>query len=170
MRTWDGDSGRPSSLGYSLPFLRKWRFGLLVSLFLFSACGSKPENAGSLGETTYQRVCATCHQPDGLGLPPTFPPLADSEWVTGSKQDLVRIVLHGLRGPIQVNGNSYNNAMAGWGAVLSDEQVAAVLTYVRHTFADSASAFTVAEVAAVRQASGSRRTPWTAAELRALPR
>lgn len=123
----------------------------------------------SLGEATYAR-CATCHQPTGLGLPGVFPPLAGSEWVNGIVDRPIAIVIHGLQGNISVKGATYANAMMPYGtaAPLSDEEIAAVLTYVRSNFGNSASAVTVADVARVRAATAKRTTQLTQADLDAM--
>ncbi len=125
--------------------------------------------ANAEGEALYQR-CVTCHMADGNGLAGAFPPLAGSEWVTGPAARPIAIVLHGLQGPITVKGQVYNSAMIayGTGVPMSDDEVAAVLTYVRSSFGNSAPAVTPAEVAAVRAATKSRTTPMTAPELEAL--
>lgn len=125
-----------------------------------------------LGKAVYTTVCVACHQATGLGLPPAFPPLAGSEWVTGSEDRLIRIVLHGLQGPIKVKGTEFNGAMPpagpGSGFNLNPEKIAAVLTYVRQEFGNGAAPVSPAKVAEVRGATGNR-APWTAAELEKVP-
>ncbi len=119
--------------------------------------------AAAVSEGQYA-VCSTCHQPTGLGLDPAFPPLAGSEILTGPSEVPIAIVLHGLQGPLKVKGKDYNGAMVAWGQ-LSDEDIAATLTYERASWGNSAPAVTAAEVAAVRAATKSRTTPWTWDEL-----
>jgi mono/diheme cytochrome c family protein/glucose/arabinose dehydrogenase len=110
-----------------------------------------------LGADVYRREahCITCHQADGQGLPAAqFPSLANSSWVTGNPQRLIRLVLHGLMGPIEVNGTKYPGqvpmtAFKG----LSDEEVAGVLTYVRNSFGNKAAGVSPSEVAAEREAT-----------------
>jgi len=119
-------------------------------------------------------ACATCHQATGLGVPGVFPPLAASEWVTGSDERLIRLVLHGLVGEIKVKGNTYNGAMPGFGLGSgfnwSDEKVAHVLTYIRSEWGNAAPAVDVAKVTAARtQAAAGRTKPWTAVELEPIP-
>jgi mono/diheme cytochrome c family protein len=118
-----------------------------------------------LGKPVYLANCATCHQPNGGGVPGAFPPLAGSEWVTGSEERIVRIVLHGLQGPIKVAGNDYNNVMAPLGAVLKDEQIANVLSYIRQEWGNSAPEVLPETVAKVRTDTAGRATYWTAEEL-----
>ena len=83
------------------------------------------------GKNVYAKNCVGCHQTTGLGLTGAFPPLLKSEWVTGPSETVVRILLHGLQGPVQVEGATYNGAMPAWKDVLKDEEIAAVATYIR---------------------------------------
>ena len=114
-------------------------------------------------------VCFACHQPTGMGLPNMFPPLAGSDWVKAKKADrLIRIVLHGLNGPVQVNGVPFTTPaplMPPQGAALSDQQIADVLTYVRAEFGGGASEVTADQVKAIRDAEKARAAMWTEAEL-----
>lgn len=114
-------------------------------------------------EPIYSARCVVCHQPGGSGMPGLFPPLAGSEWVTGNADVVTRIVLDGIQGPIEVGGESYNSAMPGLAAQMSDEEVASIVSHVRTSFGNNASTVTAADVARVR-AEG-RTTPWTADEL-----
>ncbi len=124
------------------------------------------------GKQVYATVCFACHQPTGAGIPGMFPPLAGSDWVTAKKPDrLIRMVLHGLIGPISVNGKPFATPapiMPPQGT-LTDAQVADVLTYVRAAFGAGTPAVTAAEVGVVRQAEASRSGPWTEAELLKIP-
>ena len=122
------------------------------------------------GQQVFQR-CAVCHQATGLGIAGSFPPLAGSEWATAANAALpIRVVLHGLTGPITVKGQRYGNMMPayGTGQPLSDADVAAVLTYVRSAWGNAASAVTAEQVAAERAATASHTATWTAAELQPL--
>jgi len=123
------------------------------------------------GEAIYAANCVACHQPNGQGMPGAFPPLAGSEWVTGAVDRPIAIVLHGLQGPITVAGNEYNGVMmaGGTSGAMDDQQISDVLSYVRSSWGNSASAVTAADVARVRAAYASRTTSWTATELQALP-
>jgi len=97
-----------------------------------------------------------------------FPPLTASPWVTGSEQRLVQILLHGIQGPLDVLGVTYNGLMPAWN-MLSDAELAAVATYVRGAFGNQASAITAELVAIERAATASRTTPWAGgAELEAV--
>lgn len=126
----------------------------------------------ALGKVTYEAVCQACHQPTGQGMPPAFPPLAGSEWVLGSEERMVRIILHGLQGPIKVKGTEYTSAMPaagpGSGFNLNAQKVAAVATYVRNTWGNQAAEVTTAKVEEIRGKEGTRGA-WTVAELEKLP-
>jgi mono/diheme cytochrome c family protein len=117
------------------------------------------------GQQIYMTRCMACHHMEGEGMRGIFPPLAGTEWVTGDKERLIRIVLHGVSGEIEVAGEVYNGLMPGWRAMLTDDEIAAVLTYIRSEWSNDASAVTADEVAAVRESTGDREGPWTAAEL-----
>ena len=127
-----------------------------------------------LGKKQYDAICITCHQATGLGQPGVYPPLAASEWATGSEERLIRLVLYGLNGPVKVKGLDYNGAMpavgkvAGSGYNLSDEKVAAVLTYVRQQWGNAAGPITTEQVAAIRAKEGDRKA-YAADELLKLP-
>jgi mono/diheme cytochrome c family protein len=122
------------------------------------------------GKAIYSRdgFCMTCHQPDGTGLDPSgFPPLAGTKWVTGSEDRLIKIVLKGLYGPMEVNGHRYGGhvPMTPFGGMLKDEEIAAVLTYVRNSFGNKASPIKPEKVTAVRSATSGKKDFYTAEEL-----
>ncbi len=96
--------------------------------------------------------------------PGSFPPLTQTEWVLGDKGRLVRLLLNGMKGPLEVEGEAYNGTMMLPSPSLTNEQIAAVLTYVRHHFGNDADALTPDEVASVR-AANDREGFWEAAEL-----
>ena len=116
------------------------------------------------GAQIFATTCAACHQPHGEGTD-TYPPLAGSEWVNGPESRVVRIILHGLNGEVQVQGQVYNGAMPAWGPTLSDAEIAAVATYIRSSFGNQSLPITTATVAEARAANASRTTPWTMPEL-----
>lgn len=101
------------------------------------------------GEAIYKKYCISCHQPDGGGVPNMNPPLIKTSFVLGEKETLIKILLNGLKGA-DVDDQSYTNPMPALGSVLKDQQIADVLTYVRNSFGNKASAVSVAEVKAVR--------------------
>jgi mono/diheme cytochrome c family protein len=125
-----------------------------------------------LGKGIFKTNCAACHQESGLGTPGLFPPLAKSEWVNGSEERIVRILLHGLNGPIIVAGQQFGSgptaqAMPTFGT-LSNDSIAAVLTYIRQEWGNSAAPVTTEKVAEIRTKVGARGA-WTATELEAIP-
>ncbi len=130
----------------------------VVALFMVS-CGSDsgvPDHqtmaakaAPPTGEAIYKTTCVACHQANGEGLPGTYPPLAKSDYIT-DKNVVIKQVLKGSSGEITVNGQKYNNTMPP--QQLSDDDMAAVLTYVYSNFGNSGPAVTAAEVKAVRAA------------------
>lgn len=135
--------------------------------------GANPSAGGvdlDLGKRVYSTACAPCHQPGGTGTPGMFPPLAASEWVnTEGAQRMIRIVLNGLSGPIEVAGAQYNNVMVPWRDTLKDEDIAAVLSFVRNEWGNKGSFVTPEEVAKVREATKDKGSPWTAEELKQIP-
>lgn len=97
-----------------------------------------------LGEKIYNAICIVCHQPSGTGVPNTFPPLANSDFLNADKPRAIRVVTGGLQGLITVNGKSYNAAMPP--QPLSDEDVANVLTYVYNNWGNTMLEVTPQEV------------------------
>lgn len=116
------------------------------------------------GAQIFSSTCAACHQAQGEGTN-VYPPLAGSEWVNGPESRLVRIILHGLIGDVEVQGQVYNGAMPAWGPTLTDEEVATVATYIRSSFGNQSLPITAATVAQARAAYPGRTTPWTMPEL-----
>jgi putative heme-binding domain-containing protein len=136
---------------------------------------SIPERVDSkimeLGQEVYSREshCATCHQPHGQGMPNLYPPLDGSLWATGSEDRLIRIALDGLHGTIEVKGKTYSSPpippMTAFRQLLTDEEMAAVLTYVRNSWTNRAKPVTPEKVAAVRAATADNSTFWFAGSL-----
>ena len=117
------------------------------------------------GKSVYATTCAACHQATGEGVSGVFPPLAGSEWVSADEAKVVRILLHGVTGPIEVAGETFNGMMPPWGSTMKDADIAAVLTYVRGAWGNKGTPISAVIVAKIRAATASRTTPWTAAEL-----
>ncbi len=120
------------------------------------------------GKTVYATLCVGCHQPNGAGMDGLAPALVDSDWVLGKPEVLPRILLHGLSGPIKVNGQTWSLEMPPLGPALSDEQIAGVLTYIRREWEHGASPISVEMVAKLRDAHRDRTKAWTAEEITAL--
>jgi len=104
------------------------------------------------GKIVYTSVCLACHMADGGGVPNMNPPLANTSYALGNKAALIKIVLHGFNEDVAINGKTYSNTMTAHDD-LNDRQIADVLTYVRRSFGNRASAFKAAEVSEVRAAS-----------------
>jgi mono/diheme cytochrome c family protein len=111
------------------------------------------------GKQLFGAKCAACHQASGLGVAGVFPPLAASEWVLGDEKTLTHILLHGVVGELQVKGNTYNGAMPAWNS-LSDDELAAVLTYIRSDWGNQAPPILAGTVKAQREATESRTEPY----------
>ena len=102
----------------------------------------------ALGQQVYAKICTACHQPDGRGMPGVFPPLAQSDFLMSNTDNAIRVLLQGRQGQITVNGQSFDGAMPNFS--LNDEEIAAVLSYVRGNFGNAGSSLTPADVQRVR--------------------
>lgn len=100
------------------------------------------------GRHLFTTVCALCHQPDAQGIPNKFPPLAGSDFLNADKDRAIGILLHGRQGEIVVNGKTFNNSMPMF--PLSDQDIAAALTYIYSSFGNSGKTVSPAEVKALR--------------------
>lgn len=112
---------------------------------------SQPDIKKSIlaGEKVFKKYCISCHQADGGGVPNLNPPLINTSYVLGNKDSLIHIVLHGLNQNIEIEGEVFTNPMPALN-ILKDQEIADVLTYVRNSFGNKASAITPPEVKAVR--------------------
>ena len=125
-----------------------------------------------VGKSIYQINCVGCHAENGEGLVPIAPPLAGSNWVVGPKERLVLIALHGLKGPVTVNGRIYKEpevqpVMPGFknNPEFTDEKLAALLTYIRNAWNNKADAVEASEVGAIRKSSIDQEEPFTEKDL-----
>lgn len=112
--------------------------------------------------------CITCHQESGTGLQQAgYPTLVNQQWVTGDEERLIKLALHGLYGPMDVMGNHYDGQvpMMPFKGLLNDEEIAAVLTYVRNAFGNKASVVQPETVQRVREATKDRNDFYTPDEL-----
>ena len=128
------------------------------------ALTSEQQDRFDTGRDLYMISCGACHQPHGLGQEGLAPPLKDSDWSTGSKDRMIRIVLHGLQGPIEVHGKKWELIMPGL-AVFDDEQIASIMTYVRREWGHTASPVDPSEVKTIRDQYPGREDMWTVEEL-----
>lgn len=132
--------------------------------------GSAPSVSGTSGTalsgaSLYVSNCSGCHGSNGSGIRGAFPPLNGSSIVQGDKETLAKILLHGLQGQVTVKGDTYNGIMPAFGRVLSDEQISAILTYVRSMPDNKSSRLSTEEVRSVREKTVSRQRIWTPDEL-----
>lgn len=111
--------------------------------------GSQKQIIPETGKDIYLKYCLTCHQMNGSGVPNTFPSLQKSEWVNGDKTRLIKVILNGLVGDIDVDGETYNAIMPKQDH-LTDKQIALVLTYLRQNFGNKSSAINPKEVKILR--------------------
>jgi len=134
-------------------------FVFLFSLSFFTtfaqgkASVSKPSAATTAsiarGKIVYTNFCLACHQADGYGVPNLNPPLSKTPGVTGPKIHLINVLLKGSRGQVEIDGETYNNAMPPQ-THLTDAQIADVLSYIRNNFGNKESTVTPLEVKGVR--------------------
>lgn len=118
----------------------------------YKPMASGPTDEASLmaqGKEVYGAVCASCHQENGGGVAGAFPPLAGSGGYYGDARNHAKIIVHGLNGPIEVQGVAYNGAMPAQGQ-LSDYDIAAVATYERLSWGNNDGIVLPEDVAAVR--------------------
>jgi glucose/arabinose dehydrogenase/mono/diheme cytochrome c family protein len=123
------------------------------------------------GQVEFNKLCATCHHPEGKGIETLAPPLIDSQWALGPERRLAALVMEGLMGPIDVNGTVYDvpkvqPVMPGvrFNPDLSDEKVAGILTYIRNSWENGAPPVQPSVIKAWREGQGPR-APFTAKEL-----
>ncbi|MCX6978340.1 MAG: cytochrome c [Verrucomicrobia bacterium] len=143
---------------------------LILAVLGLSAIGNlfaedAPADQLAEGKKNYMMICIACHQATGMGLPAVFPPLTNSPYVAGSAERLASIILKGNAGPFVVDGKPFNQIMPGQEAVLTDAKIAAVMTFVRASFGNTAGPVSAEVVAAARAKYADRKTPWTQAEL-----
>jgi mono/diheme cytochrome c family protein len=116
------------------------------------------------GSAVFANSCQACHQATGQGLPGVFPPLAGSNWVLAPPDRIAQILLHGVTGPIEVLGATYNGAMPAFGSQFSDAEIAAVASFVRKQWGNSAEKIAADQVAQARKATIDRMEPWPGGE------
>ncbi len=113
------------------------------------------------GEELYVRHCTQCHGRDGLGVARRYPPLVDTDWVLRDDERLILVTLYGLRGPIEVRGERYDDVMPGFSRHLSNEEAAILLTYIRTSWGNDGDEISADDVAAVRERYPPPDDPWT---------
>jgi len=101
------------------------------------------------GQALFAGTCSTCHQVNGEGLEGVFPPLAKSSMLKEDPKRIVDIILHGLTGPVTVNGKAYDSVMPPM-SQLTDDEVANISTYVLNSWGNAGGRIDKAEVARSR--------------------
>lgn len=136
-------------------------FSVLLLAGIFAAAQGKTSTAKpstalvasiAKGKVIYHTFCLACHQADGSGVPNLNPPLINTPNILGSKTYLIQTILNGSRGQVEIDGETYNNAMPPQ-THLTDQQIADVLNYIRNSFGNKGSAVTPAEVKGIRNKS-----------------
>ena len=153
---------------------KQWLLGAVSVGLSQAACYGPPpvsvppppldEGGGEL----FQSYCAACHQYDGQAVGEA-PPLDNSPWVTGPEDRLIKIVLHGVRGEMEIQSKTYNREMPGFGQILSDADAAYLLTFVRTSFGPPSGPISADAVSQVRAANEDRTDYWSVEELLAEP-
>jgi len=156
-------------------FLRFTAIVLILAAFASASCkssGNKPEtvettivdqptetvqepvradNIMNRGEDVYNEVCLACHQADGSGVPMMFPPVTASDIINGDHGKLIKLIMDGLSGPVEIKGEKYNSVMPPQKHNLNDQQISDLLTFLRNSFGNRADTITAAEVAKLRK-------------------
>jgi len=96
---------------------------------------SKLSESIARGKEIYTDFCMQCHLPDGKGTQKVFPPLAGSDWLVTKRKESIHSIKYGLNGPIEVNGEPYNNAMTSMG--LEDEEIVDVMNYIMNSWGNT---------------------------------
>lgn len=99
------------------------------------------------GKELYEGYCITCHLPTGKGIPGTFPPLAQADYLLQNKRGSINAIKNGMRGEVVVNGETYNTVMSPLG--LSDEEVRDVMNYILNAWGNEGGSVTLKEVESV---------------------
>ena len=122
------------------------------------------------GKKIFSVRCASCHQPNGLGIATQYPPLAGSEWVSADPDLIIKVILKGLKGEILVKGEKYGTSAAvNMAAVpIDDREIANVSTYVRQAWGNDYSEVKEDQVARVREESSSQQEQWIGNALQSL--
>jgi mono/diheme cytochrome c family protein len=142
---------------------------LLLLAFAPLACqpvaGPATDPGPPTGRQLYMERCISCHQADGSGLPGICPPLPNSPRLTGPPEDLIRILLLGMKGPVSRNGTTYRGIMPSWKFDFADGQVADVINDLYAQWNPAAPAVTGETVRRIREETSTQKLFPTAAEL-----
>ncbi|MBV9129606.1 MAG: cytochrome c [Verrucomicrobia bacterium] len=129
-----------------------------------------PPDPKVVGKALFSANCITCHQANGQGVPGQYPPLAGSDVELGAATNhLIAIELKGLQGPVTVEGKPFNNSMQAWEGQYTDQQLAAIMTYVRSDWGNNAPPITADMVKQIRDEFKDRKEQWTWPEVEKIP-
>jgi len=123
--------------------------GFTLIVLALAQTGNTLKASMDRGKKVYDTYCLACHMEDGSGVPRMNPTLVKTKWVLGDKKTLALIVLNGMDEEIEIDGQNYSNPMAPHD-FLKDQEIADVLTYIRNSFGNKATAVTAAEVKTAR--------------------
>jgi mono/diheme cytochrome c family protein len=133
--------------------IRRWvEEGAPLGVRASGASPKSKEERIAQGKRLFTTICAACHQPTGQGIPGQFPPLAGSDFLNADKDRAIKVLLHGLYGPLVVNRRAFDNTMPP--LQLSDDDIASALTYVYNSFGNSGKEVMPQDVKRVRDAGG----------------
>lgn len=143
-----------------IPALSTYLANLSPDAILEGEMPAKAQPHSADGAAIFEARCAPCHQAAGTGVPGAFPPLAGSPWVIGAKNALVQIALKGIQGPFTVKGGTYAGVMPSFARELDDQEIAAVLSYVRGQWGNAADPIGASLVKSIRATTPSLEIPW----------
>lgn len=123
------------------------------------------EDRIAAGKKVYSSICMSCHQTNGQGLPGAFPPLAKSPWVLGTPERIVKLILHGLNGELEILGQKYNGVMPSYKNQFNNQQIANVVTYIRNTWGNKASEIDADFVIKIREEYKDKTDAWKVEDL-----
>jgi mono/diheme cytochrome c family protein len=103
------------------------------------------------GKEVYDRECLVCHMADGSGVPLMYPPVIESESVSGNTDSLIVLILEGMSGPVVIKGEEYNSIMPPMKDVLNDQEVTDLINYLRNSFGNSGELVSPEQVAVIRE-------------------
>lgn len=146
----------------------------LLTTFAWSEVAPELKTSIERGKVIYMQTCVACHQPNGLGLPPAFPPLAGTDYTQGEARRMIAMTLKGVNPPLKVKDIVYNLPMpplpTQFPMLADDGKLADVINYVRNSFGNKdEKGVTPAMIDAVRKEFADRTAPWTEAELLKFP-